>query len=124
MNEQDADHCGASPPGATPLTWAVLLAHWVDFAQSALALPDDAAGRRMLAAVPDIIALQAVWFALQHLDELDTEHRAVGRDRAEILIDKHGDALRWRFGDDVPDQVRELISDAVEQLARSGGTSP
>ncbi len=100
------------------LTWAVLLGRWVEFARSALALPDDDAGRRLRDSVPDIIALQAVWFALDHLDELDADERALGIDRAEILIEKHRQALISRFGDDLPPQLAELIADAQSQLAR------
>jgi len=118
-----ADDRGADPSDATHLTWAVLLGRWIEFARSAVALPDDDAGRRMRAAVPDIIMLQAVWFALQHLDELDAEQRAVGLDRAAYLIGTHGAALHRRFGSNVPDQVRELIDDAGRQLARSSGTA-
>ena len=112
-----ADDDGATPLDGPRLTWAVLLGRWVEFARSALALPDDAFGRRMRAAVPDIIMLQAVWFALQHVDELDAAQRALGLDRAEILIDTHVSALRRRFEDDVPAQIQELIGDAQRQLA-------
>ena len=99
------------------VTWAVLLGHWVDFARSALALPDDAAGRRLRASVPDIIMLQAVWHALGEVDGLDPDQRALGIDRAEVLIDKHAAALHDRFGNDaLPDLVAELIDDARARL--------
>ncbi len=98
------------------LTWAVLLGRWVDFAKSSLALPDDAAGRLLQQSVSDIIMLQAVWFALQHLDELDEQQRAVGLDRAQVLFEKHTQALQGRFNDDMPDQVSTLIADAAGQI--------
>ena len=99
------------------LTWAVLLGRWVQFARSAVALPDDAAGRRMRDSVGDIIQLQAVWFALQHLDELPPEERALGLDKAEVLIEKHAAALRERFaGEELPLLIEELIDDAQSAL--------
>src|SRR5947209_4799460 len=80
------------------LTWAVLLGRWVEFAQSALALPDSAEGRRLRESVPDVIMLQAVWFALRDLHQLDPAERALGIDRADVLIERHTAALlaRWR----------------------------
>jgi len=100
------------------LTWAVLLGRWVQFARSAVALPDDAAGRRLRDSVGDIIQLQAVWFALQHVDELPADERALGLDKAEVLIDKHAAALRERFGEEaLPAMIEELISDAHRALA-------
>lgn len=108
------------PPPLCPesLTWAVLLGRWVGFARSALALPEDAEGRRMRESVGDIIQLQAVWFALQHLDDLPPAERALGLDRAELLIDHHAAALRRRYTDaELPALVSELIADARAQLA-------
>ena len=98
------------------LTWAAMLGRWVDFARSALALPNDATGQRLRDSVPDIIMLQAVWFALAHLDELDAAQRSVGLDRAEVLIDKHAAALRERFGAEVPEEIRSLLDDTLRQL--------
>ena len=100
------------------LTWAVLLGQWVTFAKRAVGLPRDAAGRRMRESVPDVIMLQAVWFALQHLDELAPEERALGIDRAEVLIDRHTDALKQRWqGVEMPSELHALIQDARQQLA-------
>lgn len=99
------------------LTWTVLLGRWVEFAKSALALPDDEEGRVLRESVPDIIMLQAVWFALQHLDEVRSDQRAVGIDRAELLIDKHSQALTARWHHQVmPPMLHELIADARQQL--------
>ena len=98
---------------AEHLTWAVLLGRWVDFAKSAVALPSSTAGRRIRASVPDIIVLQAVWFALEHLHELDRGERALGLDRAEVLIEKHAGALRKRYrARRMPAALRELVDDA------------
>ncbi len=106
------------------LAWAVLLGRWVDFARSALALPDDAEGRRLRDSVGDIIQLQAVWFALQHLDELEPGQRALGVDRAAVLVEKHAGALQARFRDQpIPALIAELIGDAEGQLASAAGST-
>lgn len=101
------------------LTWTVLLAHWVDVARSSLALPTDAEGRRMRDSVPDLIMLQAVWFALQQVEHLDPDERSLGLDRAEVLIDRHAGALERRWGGEpLPEGCRELIADARQALER------
>ena len=82
-----------------------------------MALPDEGEGRMIRDSVPDLIMLQAVWFALQHMDELDPEQRAVGLDRAHVLIDRHASALRDRWaGRSMPEQLEELVRDARNQL--------
>lgn len=99
------------------LTWAAMLGRWVQFARQAVGLPQDDAGVRMRRSVPDIIMLQAVWFALEHLEEVDPRERALGLDRAELLIDQHATALeeRWR-STPMPAELRRLIDDARTQL--------
>ena len=107
------------PLDGDKLTWAALLGQWVEFARSALALPDDAQGRRLRDSVADIIMLQALWHALGHLDALTEQQRAVGVDRAQLLIDKHAQALMRRWQDQVmPARLRELIEDANNRLTR------
>lgn len=105
---------------ADKLTWAVLLGRWVEFARGALALPDDPAGHAMRDSVPDIIALQAVWFALQHIGELDDDERALGIARAGVLIERHTQAVtaRWR-GKQMPTELVTLMTDARDALAKS-----
>lgn len=99
------------------LTWAVLLGRWIDFARSALALPDDADGRRLRDAVPDMIGLQAVWFALQHLEELEPAERAIGLDRAAVLIERHTSSLQTMWDrQPLPPALTELIADATTAL--------
>ena len=97
------------------LTWTVLLGRWVDFARSALALPADAQGTKLRDSVPDIIMLQAVWFALQHLHELNAAEKALGLDRAGVLLEKHTNALRSRWQSAMPQGIEELIRDAMAQ---------
>lgn len=108
---------------ADKLTWAVLLGRWIEFARGALALPDDEVGKAMRDSVADIIALQAVWFALQHVDELGADEKALGLARAEVLIEKHAGAVaeRWRGGE-MPTELTLLITDAREALAKSRST--
>ncbi len=114
--------CAESSFDADRLTWAVLLGRWVDFAKGALALPDDPAGRAMRGSVADIIALQAVWFALQHLDELDVDERALGVAKAEVLIERHARAVAERWdGVQVPGELTLLIEEARQALAKSRG---
>ena len=108
------------PFDADKLTWSVLLGRWVEFARSALALPDDEPGRVLRESVADIITLQAVWFALQHLDELDHDERSLGIARAEVLIDKHAHAIHARWcSRDMPDELSRLIEDARTTLAEA-----
>jgi hypothetical protein len=108
-----------APLPAEQLTWAALLGRWVEFARSALALPADEAGQRLRQSVPDLIMLQAVWFALQHLDDLTPAERALGLDRAQILVDRHAAALRERWAKaDMPIAMTELVRDAGAELAR------
>lgn len=119
---------GHEPPlPVEGLTWAVLLGKWVDFARSALALPDHEAGRKLRDAVPDMIGLQAVWFALGGVGELAEDQRQLGMDRAGVLIEQHAAALEARWaGQPLPPQLDELIRDARDRLrsARRGITEP
>jgi hypothetical protein len=103
------------------LTWVALLARWVDFAKSALALPNDTVGTALRDSVPDIIMLQAVTSALVELQDLPADERALGCDRAEVLIDRHADSLGRRWGGEsqsLPAQLQELIDEARSALGR------
>lgn len=116
MADHDAEQMERLP--TEKMTWALLLGRWVEFAQSAVALPKDAQGKRLRASVADIIMLQAVWFALREANELDAAQQALGRDRAGVLIEKHAGAIEARYGDEqMPEMVRELIAEARQQLA-------
>lgn len=99
------------------LTWAALLGRWIEFARSAVALPDDAAGRAWRKSIPAIIALQAVTMALAELDDLAADERALGLDRAEILIHRHTAELREAFANaPLHPMLTELIADANAAL--------
>ncbi len=97
------------------LTWAVLLAQWTDFARSAVALPEVGAPGLVRQSVTDIITLQAVWFALRQMDELSDAERAMGLDRAGVLIHRHAAAIRARFADQpIPGDLRSLLQDVAK----------
>lgn len=104
-----------------PVTWTTLLAHWTAFAQASLALPRTDEGDRWRAAVPAIIGLHAITFALRDLDRLaPTEDRAAAQDRAAVGIDAHEQSLRalWR-GQTLHDELEHLIAEARSELAAS-----
>ncbi|MCG8510703.1 MAG: hypothetical protein MI741_15890 [Rhodospirillales bacterium] len=118
-SESDPDAIPVHRPDPLPsdkLTWAVLLGRWIAFARSALALPQAGEAGPIRASVPDLIMLQAVWFALQHLDELPSDEQALGLDRAALLIDKHIAAIQNRWPDTMPPEISELIHDTRQQL--------
>jgi hypothetical protein len=109
-------------PGLEPqkLTWAALLGRWVELSQGALALPDDARGRAWKAAVPDIVALQAVAMALGEAGQLDAEQRALGLDRARLLVEKHAGHLTALFTPAaLHPMLAELIADAEAAIAQA-----
>jgi hypothetical protein len=108
-----SDASEPSPLHPEKLTWAVMLGRWVTFARSAVAWPTEGDPGRLRQSVPDLIMLQAVWFALRHLDELPPDEQAVGRDRARVLIERHTQALQDRWGDTMPSSMRELIEEAA-----------
>jgi len=102
------------------LTWTALLAKWMDFARASLAAPKDAEGDRWRAAVPAVINLQAVTFALADLARLPVEERPLGRDRAELLIEANVRAMHelWR-GVPLPESLVEIGADARRALEMS-----
>lgn len=95
------------------MTWAMLLAKWVEFAGAAAALPGVGSGARWRRAVAPIITLQAVTHAMAELHELDSEERAVGLDRAEIMLRERERELKciWSV-EPLPPPLHELIGDA------------
>lgn len=112
------------------LTWAALLGRWVEFARSAIALPDDAEGKAWKQIVPDVIGLQAVTMALRDADQLDAAERALAVDRARLLIDRHTRQIHAAFGTtELHEQLVELITDAwsavkaVERMEPDSGTA-
>jgi len=96
-----------------PATWATLLAGWIEFARSALALPDDATGDRWRDSVAPAIGLHAIAMALGELHTLDHDERALAMDKAELAIKQHARELSGVWGaEPMPDSLVELIEDA------------
>jgi len=104
------------------VTWPALLAHWVSFAKASVALPKTPAGDRLRAAVPGIINLQAVTFALAELHRLPEEDRPAAVDRAGHLVDQQAALLGAMFASDPSEEINALIGDARAALraAREG----
>ncbi len=102
------------------LTWAVLLSHWVEFAQSSVALPVTGSWGVLRETVADIIMLQAVCLALRDLNDLPDDQRALGLDRAAVLIEKHTAAIQSRtWPEGLPQALQELIRDAHQALTQA-----
>lgn len=104
---------------ARKLTWAALLGRWLEFARSAVALPDDAEGEAMRQAVPDIISLQALAMALGEADELGDDELALAIDRARVLLERHVAKLGDLFGEQMHPMLVELLEDASEAMRRA-----
>lgn len=110
------------PLEADRLTWAVLLARWTDFARGAVALPEQGEPGLIRRSVTDIITLQAVWFALRQMDELGEAERALGLDRAGVLIQRHAAAIHARFDDQpLPEDLQSLLDDVAGAYKEQGG---
>lgn len=110
-------------PSSRPATWAALLAAWTDFARASAALPKTPEGDAFRRAVPAIIGLDAVTFALREIDHLPPSQREVGLDTAAVLIKQYAAELHtlWR-GQDLHPEVLILIEDARKELAASTNT--
>lgn len=107
------------------LTWAMLLAHWMDFARASVALPDEGdAGRHRRSTAP-LISLAAVTHALGEVDRLEDDERALALDKAEILI--RGDVEKldviWE-GQDPPEAVWAFVENAAAALGEATGVDP
>lgn len=99
------------------LTWAALLNRWLDFARASVSFPDNASGKRWKDAVVPIITLQSVTFALTEVNDLSHDERALGLDKAQIIIIRETESLISIWPDEpLPVMVRELIEDAKLML--------
>ena len=101
------------PNTADHSTWAVLLAGWVHYAQSAVSLPDTEQGQRWKDSVAPTIALHAHAMALGEIEKVDAEERPLAMDKAELGIKEHATALNeiWH-AEPMPESILELIEDA------------
>ncbi|HHN77524.1 MAG TPA: hypothetical protein ENK11_02465 [Phycisphaerales bacterium] len=93
------------------LTWPMLLGRWVEFARSAVSLPETGEAGRYRRSVAPLITLHAVTHALAELDLLPPEDRPPAIDRAEILIEQSETGLREIWGDPPP-EITAFIDDA------------
>ncbi|MBX3351895.1 MAG: hypothetical protein KF684_03095 [Phycisphaeraceae bacterium] len=118
------DHSPGDGLPLSAMTWAALLARWTEFARASVAFPKDDRGERWRASVAPVIGLQATTFALGDIDALSPGERALGLDRAGVLVRAHaGDLHRVWAGEAMPDALREVVDDAASalSLARSRG---
>lgn len=99
------------------LTWAALLGRWMDFAKASLAIPPGDEGDGWRRSVSPIIALQALTSALSEIADLDPDERALGLDKADLLVARHiGEVNEAWAGRDMPDSVLEVVDDARAAL--------
>lgn len=110
-------HAGGPENRPDPLTWAALLGRWTDFARASAALPTSGTGGRWRESVAPIVTLQAVCHALSEASLLPPAERALGLDRAEVLIRESSSRLRSIWTDDMPGGAIDLIVDAEAALA-------
>jgi len=96
-------------------TWATLLAGWVQYAQSAVALPESEDGQRWRDSVAPTIALHAHAMALGEIEKVDPGERSLAMDKSELGIKEHAAKLNavWR-GEPMPESISELIQDAKD----------
>ncbi len=107
---------------ARKMTWAALLGRWIEFARSAVALPDNAEGTAWKKSVPAIIALQAVAMALGEAEQLEADQRALGIDRSRLLIERHTAELHEAFGqENLHPMLIELIDEARAAVEKAEG---
>jgi hypothetical protein len=112
------------------MTWPALLAHWTGIAQASLALPETAENQRWKSAIPAIVGLQAVTFALGDLDRLAVDasgapgERALAIDKADLASRQFAKDLHtlWHDGP-LPDELSLIIADAraAVRLAPAAG---
>lgn len=114
-----------SEMNSTSLSWAALIGYWLDFARAAVCLPENDEGAAWSSSVTPAITLQAVIFALEHLDDLDLEERSLGLDRAELLVQDAETALHaaWNPMGGLPDGLVVVLTEAKRALRR-GETGP
>lgn len=107
------------------LTWALLLAHWMEFARGSVSLPESGDAGRFRRSTAPLISLAAVTHALGELDRLDDDERALAVDKAEILIRSDIATLDqiWE-GEDPPEAVWVFVENAAAALGEATGIDP
>ena len=97
-----------------PMTWASLLARWMDLARTSQALVGQPGivDRR---AVPALITFEAIAMAMQHLGGLTATERNFALDQAAVLLDARRADLEDAF-DELPGQLLQAEIDAVRSI--------
>jgi hypothetical protein len=97
------------------ISWSTLLAGWIHFAQTAVALPKNEEGQRWRDSVSPLISLHAHAMALGEIEKVDFEERPLAMDKSELGIKEQIVSLNqiWR-SEPMPQTVIELIEDAKE----------
>lgn len=114
------EHQPNQSPAPDPATWAALLARWVHLAQAAAALPPSDDADRWKASIAPAIGLHAIAMALAELDLLPDDERALGIDRAGVLIPDFARRLHDAWGPvPLPSRLADLIDDARRALANA-----
>ena len=105
----------SSTPADTTTTWATLLAGWMHYAQTAVALPDTDQGRRWKDSVAPVIALHAHAMALGEIERVEPDERSLAMDKSELGIKEHAAKLNeiWH-AEPMPESIMDLIDDAKE----------
>ena len=99
------------------MTWASLLARWMDLARTSQALigqPGVVDGR----VVPALITFEAIAMAMQHLGGLTATERSFALDQAAVLIDARLADLEHAF-DELPDPLHQAERDAMRSIAEA-----
>jgi malate dehydrogenase len=96
----------------------------MEFARAAVSFPESGDGARIRRSVPPLITLHAVTHALQRIDEIEPEERALALDRAALLIGgaERDLAAAWA-GLGMPESVRSFVEEAGEAHATAAARS-
>ncbi|MDF1808676.1 MAG: hypothetical protein P1U42_03180 [Phycisphaerales bacterium] len=95
------------------ISWSTLLSGWIQFAQTAVALPKDEQGQRWRDSVAPTISLHALAMALSEIHKVDFEERPLAMDKSELNIKSNVAELNqiWR-AEPMPESIIELVEDA------------
>lgn len=108
------------PADAAGDAWMVLLAQATQLAAASQAWPDDRAGDRIRASVPDLVQLHAVRIAMEQLARVPSSQRSYARDQAEWLVRSAAERLHTRWsGEPMPEAVLEAMTAARAAIAAS-----
>ena len=102
-------------PENDSISWSTLLAGWIQFAQSAVALPKTDQGQRWKDSVAPTIGLHALAMALGEIEKVNPDERSLAMDKSELGIKDYVAELNkiWR-SEPMPEAIVELIEDAKD----------